>query len=392
MTLPSYRIVAPDYLARFHCDGESCGASCCRGWLIRVDRRAYERYRKLRDGAFVRKAARYLRRFEDEESGGYAYIRLTESARCPFLCPDKLCYIQRRWGESLLSETCRKYPRYLREIDGAYEYALNLSCPLAAKLALLPDAPVAWVEKSVQTLPCAPDSTLNTAALRADFPMVAHFQPIRTFTLRLLAQENLRPALRLAQLDALAQRLDALARSGAESEAPACLAALCKPPSAETASADFPAYLRQQRSVLSAICAAGDASFLAPFTEQLSGSERVLRDRCRENARPYAAFCERRAHLWGNFLASEAFRAGLPFYGAGATFTQRCRLFAALCFSFPHFLFLLNFPAASDDARNERFAQLASALLRATASDALLCDLTARLADAPPLLEPAFAT
>lgn len=375
MMTPTYTIVQPDYLARFHCIGASCDAACCRNWLICIDPETYRTYRRLRDGAFVRKAARCL---QPVESGG-AYIRLGSDGRCPFLCPDKLCYIQRRWGASHLSETCRKYPRYLREIDGVYEYSLNLSCPLAARLTLQTDAPLTWVETQAAALPCAVDSTLDTSALRSDFPMIAHFRAIRSFVLQLLGQSSAYPESRLARLNELARHLDALA-GGAESEVPACLAALRAQPLAEPPPSSFAASLARQRAIFAAIRDDGDASVLAPYATCLAEDASVLRRRWRESECSYAAFVQRREHLWGNFLASEAFRAGLPFYGAGATFTQRCRLFAALYHDFPRFLLLQQLPA-DDVGACERFALLISALLRATASDELIRRLTDELAE-----------
>lgn|GEM_PF-2504559 len=64
-----------------------------------------------------------------------ARVRLTKEQRCPFLCGDGLCFIQRRSEESNLSETCRTHPRVLRFWGQGYgELSLQVSCPHAADL------------------------------------------------------------------------------------------------------------------------------------------------------------------------------------------------------------------------------------------------------------------
>ena len=37
----------PDYLEKFVCDGQRCGAQCCRLWTVFVDGGTYEKYRGL---------------------------------------------------------------------------------------------------------------------------------------------------------------------------------------------------------------------------------------------------------------------------------------------------------------------------------------------------------
>ena len=56
----------------------------------------------------------------------------------PFLllCEDNLCYIQRNLGEDVLSNTCKGYPRSVKNI-GKYQFRLlTMTCPVAAEKAL----------------------------------------------------------------------------------------------------------------------------------------------------------------------------------------------------------------------------------------------------------------
>jgi lysine-N-methylase len=54
---------------------------------------------------------------------------------------DSLCSVQKHLNESYLSDTCFTYPRSTRQFAGGIEQSLTLSCPEAARQALLsPDA------------------------------------------------------------------------------------------------------------------------------------------------------------------------------------------------------------------------------------------------------------
>ncbi|MFP3632204.1 flagellin lysine-N-methylase, partial [Burkholderia sp. SIMBA_045] len=56
---------------------------------------------------------------------------------CPFLNEEKLCSIQLKLGEDFLSHTCKTYPRVTQTVDDVVELSATLSCPEAARLALL---------------------------------------------------------------------------------------------------------------------------------------------------------------------------------------------------------------------------------------------------------------
>lgn len=135
------RFLEPDYAEAFRCDGQRCGARCCRHWGIYVDEVTYGRYLAL--GQEEREWV--LSHIEEdlpaeEQAKGPLYrarldFELTES--CPFLREDELCSLQRRLGEGYLGDTCALYPRHIVRIGPYLERSLSLSCPVAAELALL---------------------------------------------------------------------------------------------------------------------------------------------------------------------------------------------------------------------------------------------------------------
>ena len=136
------RCLEPDYAADFCCDGQRCGAACCRRhWGIYVDEETYGRYQSLPPGdrewvlANIEKAPP-----TDEFCQGPLYhgrLRFGQAGSCLFLGDDELCSLQRRLGESYLGATCALYPRHIVRIGPYLVKSLSLSCPVAAELAIL---------------------------------------------------------------------------------------------------------------------------------------------------------------------------------------------------------------------------------------------------------------
>ena len=80
----------------------------------------------------------------------YARIELhAESRACP-LMQDSLCSVQAKLNETYLSDTCFSYPRLTRQFAGGVEQSLTLSCPEAARQALLSADAFDFVENKIQ--------------------------------------------------------------------------------------------------------------------------------------------------------------------------------------------------------------------------------------------------
>lgn len=122
----------PKYLDAFKCDGNKCGALCCRSsWNIFVDAATCEKYLRLGSNVFkhLRKDGEKI--FIDHDNGA-----------CPFLTADNLCGLQRDHGEDFLSQVCASYPRIITRFENFWEIALSLTCPVAARLILLQTRPL----------------------------------------------------------------------------------------------------------------------------------------------------------------------------------------------------------------------------------------------------------
>lgn len=133
------RTLQPSYMKNFHCIGGACEHTCCSGWHIVVDQRSYERYMRIKDGELGELLAKSIIKNPAEKlkPQSYAQIHLDQGGLCPLLNEKKLCRLQAELGEKYLCNVCSTYPRIANSIDDMLERSLTLSCPEAARLALL---------------------------------------------------------------------------------------------------------------------------------------------------------------------------------------------------------------------------------------------------------------
>ena len=82
--------------------------------------------------AAFRPLAAKLRRVLRVDSEGDTYFAQTDG-RCPFLCADGLCELQRTLGEQSLCRTCRDFPRWEVLLSDRVEQGLSPACPEAAR-------------------------------------------------------------------------------------------------------------------------------------------------------------------------------------------------------------------------------------------------------------------
>lgn len=73
------------------------------------------------------------------------YVLCADGRRCPFLCADGLCELQRTLGEQSLCRTCRDFPRWEVLLCDRVEQGLSPACPEAARRLLERSAPLRFV-------------------------------------------------------------------------------------------------------------------------------------------------------------------------------------------------------------------------------------------------------
>ncbi|MDP2876445.1 MAG: flagellin lysine-N-methylase [Holophaga sp.] len=130
----------PAYVSRFSCIGGECEDTCCGGWGIPVDQDSFLYYQSCLDPVLQPLIAKHVKRNSESNShSNYGHLELTKDhcRCCGFLTDKKLCLIQERLGAKALSDTCANYPRTISRFGDMHQMTLTLSCPEAARLALL---------------------------------------------------------------------------------------------------------------------------------------------------------------------------------------------------------------------------------------------------------------
>ena len=144
----TFECFEPEYIQNFSCDGEKCGAKCCKGFHIDFDRNTHAKYRALQDFDARKKILESL--YWNQETQTYR-MKLDENFSCPMLCEDNLCYIQKNFGKDFLADSCEVFPRRTFVIGNTVTRTLSLFCPIAAKLALIDSKPLKFRKTLLKT-------------------------------------------------------------------------------------------------------------------------------------------------------------------------------------------------------------------------------------------------
>lgn len=143
------------YMTRFRCLGGDCEDTCCQGWQIPLDRRQHQVLEAAMDASQAEREE--LRAGVELERGGddqhHARLRMRPDGTCSFLLPERLCSIQRRYGEPALPAVCSTYPRLVARAGERAEVWGALSCPELARQCLLHDDAVDVVDAPADVTP-----------------------------------------------------------------------------------------------------------------------------------------------------------------------------------------------------------------------------------------------
>ncbi len=124
--LPHPTFFAPLYFLDFHCIADKCRHSCCVDWDICIDENTLSKYQSCKDIMST-----------VTECDGNACFALREDGRCPHLDEQGLCRIILSHGEELLSDICRRHPRFFNHVGGGrIEVGLGIVCEEACRLIL----------------------------------------------------------------------------------------------------------------------------------------------------------------------------------------------------------------------------------------------------------------
>jgi len=203
----------PGYYQAFRCLGAECEDTCCNGWRVMVDRHTFDRYQSCSHPE-LKPALTNLITINTSSTGDDDYASITPNGtECPFLS-DGLCSIQQKLGEEYLSKLCATYPRVMNVVDGVLERSLEMSCPEAARLALLDLNPMELAEsqEDTESVRLGGVSVLATSSGHYPAKPYRYFHEVRRLVFSLLQNRDYPLSSRLMMLGYLCDKLDETAR------------------------------------------------------------------------------------------------------------------------------------------------------------------------------------
>lgn len=187
------QVLVPQYMKSFSCICGRCEDNCCAGWQINVDRKNYKKYQKLRGMEIKQLLDKFIVRNRSASSEReYAKIPLVEKGICPFLTDQNLCGIQLQLGEDYLPVTCASYPRVVNIVNGVLEKSAHVSCPEAARVALLNPGGIEFDQYEELSGVNDVKGVLNTNSTKLSGQPEKYFWELRVFTIQVLQNRDFR--------------------------------------------------------------------------------------------------------------------------------------------------------------------------------------------------------
>lgn len=198
--------LVPSHFKKFSCIGSECENHCCQGWEVYIDKKTYKKYQNSNDPTL----AKGLKRYKGNDTGmSYATIKMKECGTCPFLTDNGLCYIHTSYGEEMLSSVCSVFPRVKNIFNDVLEQSLYLSCPEAARIALLDPNPMEFdIETSERVTLNLITKQTNDISQKSN--LSPHFFQLRSFAIDLIQDRTWDLKTRLLLLGFWIQRLEKL--------------------------------------------------------------------------------------------------------------------------------------------------------------------------------------
>ncbi len=196
------RHVALRYMTRFQCIGPECEDTCCQEWVVPID----EAHHRALDRAMGKTYRLRTRKPPERTRACFTIVDHRADGFCKFLDADRLCEIHRQHGEALLPDTCAMYPRRVSTTATRVEVTAVLSCPEAARQALLTD-------EATEIVPCDPAVAGRAIAVQSipedvQSPYAAGLDLVRGAMYAALMRDDRPVDARLFAIAELGDRLD----------------------------------------------------------------------------------------------------------------------------------------------------------------------------------------
>ncbi|MGG1664385.1 flagellin lysine-N-methylase [Brevibacillus sp. NRS-1366] len=223
------KIFVPSYMKQFACIGPSCEDTCCVGWRVNIDSATYKKYNKMRELNFKKVLDKHVKRNRSNPTEAhYAKIIMDSNGACPLLNDEKLCSVQAKMGDEYLSVTCSSYPRITNKVNGVLEKSATMSCPEAARLALLNSGGIQFEEieesNTVRNAYFSQVDTLN----KAENKIVQYFWELRIFSIQVLQNREYSLSDRLIALGMFFQKLQTYINDDKVTDIPKLIASYTK--------------------------------------------------------------------------------------------------------------------------------------------------------------------
>jgi lysine-N-methylase len=166
----------------------------------------------------------HLRKLEEPNpiSGRFAEIVLDSNLLCPLLSKEKLCSIHLNHGPEYLSNLCLTYPRVTNVVNDRYERSAALSCPEAARQALL-DPNGLMLEEMLDTIE---EDRWHFTRISTDHtkPRYKYFLDLQAWVMKLVKNRAYTLTERMLILGLFCERLEKLYHSKTGEEIPGLIA------------------------------------------------------------------------------------------------------------------------------------------------------------------------
>ncbi|KQL47281.1 hypothetical protein AN963_16505 [Brevibacillus choshinensis] len=323
---------------QFQCIGSSCEDTCCAGWSVTIDKATYKKYKKIKVPGMAKKLDKVVTRNRmNPTDNNYARMSMSDCKSCPMLSPDLLCEIQLQLGEEYLSSTCASYPRVTNIVNGNYEMSANLSCPEAARLALLNPEPMEFFEiKRNGNRKFSVFSQFDPEKYNStQFPF--YFWDIRIFSIELIQNRSYSITDRVLVLGLFYQNLQELVEQNKASDVPQLIEnyrKLVKAGSLRDSLRQIPieatAQIRLLKELIDVRIHAGGANqrYLKSFEAFLEGIhyddsadiETIATHYQNAHDTYYQPFMQKHFYILENYLVNYIYKNTFPFYGNNISF------------------------------------------------------------------------
>lgn len=326
-------MLVPQYVQRFSCIGSDCEDSCCIGWQVNIDETTYKKYKRVRDDKLSPLFNKKITRNRSNPSAvNYAKIKMDQEGCCPFLSEEKLCTIQLKLGEEYLSTTCSTYPRITNKVNEIMEQSLTMSCPEAARLALLNPNKMEFdeIESSINSYYSIGEVLSTTNQAVSNKPQ-KYFWELRIFTIQVLQNREYTVAERLIILGMFYRKAQVYVDQGRVEDLPQLIASytvIIEGNSLKEELAKVPVEYVIQMALVKGIAdvrfkqGIANQRYLDCFKELLETlnydegeTVEAVADRYKEAYRRYyEPFMSKHEYIYENYLVNHVFKNMFPFW------------------------------------------------------------------------------